>query len=180
MKLIPAIQSGQICVVIGPADLTLNAALEVVAHLAVRGPLMLIDGGNRLDLFRMARRIRRQTLRLDESLENIRLARAFTCYQMVALLEGAPAGPQPKVALGLLSTFYDESVALAESQRLLASCLHHLRRLSRLAPLLITSAPPRAEQAERESLLAQLEALADPLIVLEHPRPVDQQPLRLF
>jgi hypothetical protein len=48
----------------------------------------------------------------------VRLSRAFTCYQMLALLAETPAGGPPTLVLDLLDTFYDESVPLHESRRL--------------------------------------------------------------
>ena len=70
--------------------------------------------------------------------------RAFTCYQLAALLEAleTPAiaqrrelladtqGSAPLLVLDLLATFGDQGVALRERRRLLSACLSHLKRLA--------------------------------------------------
>jgi len=56
---------------------------------------------------------------------NIRLSRAFTCYQVLAMLEAVAAAPphEPLIVLDLLATFLDEDVELKDSQRLLTRSL---------------------------------------------------------
>ncbi|HMK08780.1 MAG TPA: hypothetical protein VK449_07080, partial [Anaerolineales bacterium] len=56
-------------------------------------------------------------------LDRMHLSRAFTCFQLAELIENAPAGPEPLFVLDLLATFYDESVPLRDSERLLATTL---------------------------------------------------------
>ena len=90
-------------------------------------------------------------------LERIRLSRAFTCYQLVALLKGTPAEPVPTLVLDLLSTFYDENVSTEESLRLLQECVVHLRRLNRLAPVAV-SIRPGPPESRPELLNTMLEA----------------------
>jgi hypothetical protein len=51
-----------------------------------------MDGGNRFDAHQIARYIRRQSSQLDAILGRIAIARAFTCYQMAALLAEQEAG----------------------------------------------------------------------------------------
>ncbi len=173
LNLIPTIHTGGMLLVVAPrAAKTLMTS--VAAHLALRGPLRIMDGGNRFDAFAVARAIRRQTPALTEALERIHLARAFTCYQMLALLSQTPATPYPKVALGMLSTFYDGDVALTESRRLLRESVAHLRRLSRLAPVVVSVRPPPAEQPDRASLLDFLQEAAETTYILE-PEPILQQ-----
>jgi hypothetical protein len=96
-------------------------------------------------------------------MERIRLARAFTCYQMAALLEDlerAPRSGVPLLALDFLSTFADQNVATPERRRLLKDCLSRLHRLCRLGPVGVwvrarTVVPPEMseflERMERSS-----------------------------
>src|SRR3989304_5393231 len=67
-------------------------------------------------------------------LDRMHLSRAFTCFPLAELIENAPAGPEPLFVLDLLATFYDESVPLRDSERLLATTLTHLRRLAAVGP----------------------------------------------
>lgn len=154
--------------------------LELIARLACQGALRLVDGGNRFDVYRcnlaVARALGGRTAALPAVLERIHLARAFTCYQMEALLKETPAEPIPTLVLDLLSTFYDESVSTDESLRLLQACLLHLQRLNRLAPVAVSARPGPLDS--RPELLATLQACAGQVWTLEAHRPVP--PPRLF
>ena len=74
-------------------------------------------GGIPFEDYRLARAIRRQTHAVGAALERLQVARAFTCYQMAALLAHAPAGTNPTLVFDLTATFYDESARPAESLR---------------------------------------------------------------
>ena len=74
---------------------------------ALRGPVTVLDGGNRFNAYLVARGARGQT----ELLERITVSRAFTCYQMLTLLETTHPLPRPILILDLLNTYYDESVS---------------------------------------------------------------------
>ncbi|HJW90415.1 MAG TPA: hypothetical protein VJ436_07215 [Anaerolineales bacterium] len=150
--------------------------MNLVAHLAGRGPLRVLDGGNFFDLRAISRALRRQAVDLTAALERIQLARAFTCHQMVTLLKEAPAQPVPTLVLDLLSTFYDESVPASESLRLLQTCLGHLRRLNQLAPVAVSARP--APTDSRPELLHSLQAAAGQVWILEPHLP--PPPPRLF
>ncbi len=149
--------------------------LELVARLACQGPLRLLEGGNRFDVYRCNQAIARalQELQVKASpragveegsaaefslrqiMERIQLARAFTCYQLVSLLKQTPALPMPTLVLDMLTTFYDENVSNDESLRLLGVCLEELQRLNRVAPVAVSvrPAPPGSRPALLETLL---------------------------
>ena len=65
--------------------------LDLAAQLAAHGPLRVLDGGNQFNVYPVARAIRRQTPDLNAALQRIVLSRAFTCYQMVVMLDEAAA-----------------------------------------------------------------------------------------
>ena len=131
---------------------------DLIARLACRGAVRLLDGGNRFDVYRcnlaVGHALGGQTADLPAVLERIRLSRAFTCYQLVALLKDTPTEPVPTLVLDLLSTFYDENVSTTESLRLLRICITHLQRLNRLAPVAISVRPGPPES--RPKLLNKL------------------------
>jgi hypothetical protein len=93
-------------------------------------------------------------------LNRITVSRAFTCYQVLSLLESMPATQSPFVVLDLLSTFYDESVQTGERKRLLRSCLAHLERLERFAGGVVSVHPPAAPSQAAIELLNLLQASA--------------------
>ena len=137
------------------------AMLELAARLAVRGPLRVLDGGNQFNVYPVARSIRRRTPHLEAALGAIHLARAFTCYQMLALLQESTPQAVPTLVLDLLSTFYDQDVALPESRRLLRACLDELQRLSQSAPVVVSARPPAVLCPERLPLLDALRQASD-------------------
>ncbi len=116
---------------------------------------------------------------LKQALRRISLARAFTCYQMLTLLNQTPAIPQqPTIVLDLLATFYDESVRADEALRRLENCLAYLRRLSAQAPVVVSARPPRpgrgftygfTPESARPELMEALKAAADDVVAWEAP-----------
>jgi hypothetical protein len=141
--------------------------------------LLVLDGGNCFNIYPVARLLRRRTSKVNAALEIIRVARAFTCFEMASLLKRSAyqSGPTPAavLVLGFLSTFQDENVALPERQRLLRTCLPPLRRLVNKAPLLVTARPADADP-DHTSLISILLQGVDQLLELEVPA---QQPGQL-
>jgi len=122
--------------------------LELAASLALRGPLLVLDGGNHFNGYILSKAIRREGAAVIPVLQRIQVARAFTCYQMAAMLSDLPVSTTPLLVLDLLSTFHDESVPLHDRTRLLASCLPELKRLCSAAPVLVSARPGEPELAE--------------------------------
>jgi hypothetical protein len=154
--------------------------LELAARLASQIALRVLDGGNRFNVYVVAQAIRRRTAEVPRALERIRVARAFTCYQMVTLLAGTPELDQPTLVLDLLATFYDENVRLGEAQRLLEECLLHLRRLSGGAPVVVSARPPLAAQPERLTLLYALQDAAADVAIWPDARPEPSRQMVLW
>jgi len=153
-----------------------EAMLTLVAHMALAGPLLALDAANEFDAYRVARLIRTQTKQLDQTLGRVRVARAFTCYQVLALFQQLPASPVPHVIFDLPATFYDESVPLGESRRLLQIVLGHVDRLRRDAPIIIGVRPTRS--GRRAELLQTIVDRTDHLFVWE--TPTAPAPVKLF
>lgn len=163
--------------------------LELVARLACRGPLRLLEGGNRFDVYRCNQAVARALqelqaevsprdrveegsaaeLSLRQIMERIQLARAFTCYQLVSLLKQTPGLPMPTLVLDMLTTFYDENVSADESLRLLGACLGELQRLNRCAPVAVSVRP--GPPGSRPELLETLLGAAGQVWMLEPDTP---------
>jgi hypothetical protein len=162
------------------AETTARTLLAVATALAGRGQLVRIfDGGNRFDGYFVARLARQLVGNLDPRLPadphvllgRIRLSRAFTCFQLAELIENAPAGPEPLFVLEMLSTFYDESIPLADSERLLTTTIAHLKRLAATGPVIIGAREPQTLVKDRWALLDRLQAAADASWLLQLPQP---------
>jgi hypothetical protein len=131
----------------------------LAARLALEGPLQVLDGGNSLDVYAIARIARQHAARPETVLQRVYIARAFTCYQMSSLLVEHCDYPLPTLVLDLLTTFYDENVRLEERLRLLELGLTALRRLSKQAPVAVSASPVGIDQPVE--LLRRLVAAAD-------------------
>ncbi len=148
--------------------------LSNLYRLAERSPLTVLDGGNRFNAYLVARGARGQT----ELLERITVSRAFTCYQMLTLLETTHSLSKPILVLDMLNTFYDESVRVHERRRLLTGCITHLDRLCRPAGGAVTVHPPAVPSPEAIEFVRMLEAHAadvwlpapEPALALPPPR----------
>lgn len=168
----------QLYVVIGgqpAADQLLNLA----ARLALRGPLLLLDCGNRANPLPLVRELRRLTPDPVGALRNIQSARAFTCYQAAALLDQTSRLPQPRPVLifDLLATFYDENITYTESRRLLEQALHCIGQIRHSAAVVVSVRPPAAAFPERKGFLEMVCSLSDRYWVEETPSA--SQPLQL-
>jgi len=167
---------GKIGVFIGP-HAEHEMTMQLVAVLALDGSVSVLAGGNRFDAYQVARAIRRQTHELEPALARVRIARAFTAYQMVALLEQAPAGPTPQLVTDLLTTFDDDNITVGEGKRLLQIVIAELRRLAGETAVVVTLRPPRLPG--RAGMVAQLLEIADYSFTRRPPAPEMVQP-RLF
>jgi len=157
-----------------------RSLLTALTALAVRGAdVRTFDGGNRFDGYYVARLARRLSAHPEEALQRIRISRAFTCFQMAELIENSPAGSGPVFVLDLLSTFYDESVPIRDSERLLDSTIAHLHRLAASGPVVVGAREPRTLVKDRWTLLEQLQTGADRTWLLRTPTETVLQP-RLF
>ncbi len=174
MNILPALKPGKIVIALGIS--TFIPAL--LAELALRGPVTVLDGGNRFPAYRIAHEIRRRSADVHRISKRILLRRAFTCYQVVHLLEGAPAMRHPYMILDLLTTFQDDQIQPREANHLLSFCLTHLQRLSVSAPVSICMEPFVVE--EKAFLLENLCRQADELFFHEEGNAKNEEQLRLF
>lgn len=178
MNTLPDPTSGRLLLLLAP-HAAAEAMLALAAHLARRAPLRVLDGGNRFNAHRVARLLRPLAgADLPRALGGIRVARAFTCYQMLSLLETTPPEATPTLVIDFLDTFYDQSALLAERRRLLDRCLEELDRLSRQAAVVISVRPPRPPQTDPTGLQQAVQAAAGQVWFQEEILPA--LPARLF
>jgi hypothetical protein len=152
-----------------------SRSLVLAARLAEEAPLLILDGGNRANVHVIAKQAGWQV----KVLARIRISRAFTCYQMAALLESIQAETVSILILDLLSTFYDENIPLFDRERLLKACLRRMGQLSRVRRLFVTVSPPPGGAAGSAGLYEFMLASAPQVYRAELPAAVESQP-RLF
>jgi hypothetical protein len=148
----------ELFVVVGGKSATPHM-IDLAVRLALSGPLLILDGGNSANPYPMARELRRHTLDPVRFLQQIQIARAFTCHQVVALLEQTIESGQPRqpvLIFDLLSTFYDESISIVESRRLLECALQAIQVLNRLAPIVVSARQPLNDFPQRKVFFTRL------------------------
>ena len=167
MQQLPGATSRKIALLIGERA-EREVLLDFTAVLALRGPVRILDAGNSFDPYHVSRAIRCQTPQLDQALARISVARAFTCYQVITLLQETPSTPMPHLIFDLLATFNDQAVSCTESYRLLQIAAGHLLRLRRQAPVIVGVRP--ATKGRQPGLLHLLKQTAD-LVLLQEDKP---------
>jgi len=165
------VASGGFILLVGPRSLNASM-LTLIARLGEHGAVRVLDGGNRFNAYTVARLAHGR----PEVLNRITVARAFTCYQVLALLESTPASQSPIAVLDLLNTFYDESVQAGERKRLLRGCIAQLHRLVGGA---VSVHPPAVPSQTAIELLGLLQASTPNTYYVQAAAPAPE-PLRLF
>jgi hypothetical protein len=115
----------------------------VAGWIASKGiDVILVDGANRFDPYVTSSIARKALIPPERLLKRIRIARAFTCYQMATLMgekltdlfeqEGAAAQPQKPwvILLGPITTFLDEDVPEREVRPLFERSLRKVEGMA--------------------------------------------------
>jgi hypothetical protein len=126
--------------------------------------VLVVDAANRFDPYQLAREGRKRGLRPEQVLSRVWVARAFTCHQLVQLvqenliMELAGVDQALVILLGPCSLFYDEQVPLAERRRLFRSLMDGLAQIKQQAALwfLQPTLPPQMANQHFGRLLARL------------------------
>lgn len=138
---------------------------QLIARMAVKGNLFIVDAGNSFRPYNIAREIRRHTDQVHDSLENIKLSRVFTSYQVLTRLETLNNPKMPLMVLDLLSMFYDEHTSVKERERLLFRSLDYLKRISMYVPVAVSCAQSTNENYQ--DWIANIRQYADEIFYLE-------------
>jgi hypothetical protein len=110
---------------------------ELFAALAMRGPFYAIAGGEWLPTYALVRSLRHKTPAIHQVLGRIRLARPFTCYQVLDLLTDTRPERDPILVLDFLHHFHNPDIDLSVRERVLEQCCRRLERLSLSRALLV-------------------------------------------
>jgi len=169
-----SLHPGRLHLLAAPRKMNSQLVNPLISRLALDGLVHVLDGGNCFDALGLARLLRMQTNQIEDALGRVQVSRAFTCYQMVALLAQQGDGPIPVLVLEMLDTFRDENVPAKERLRLLEVCLGELSRLAGQASVLVALSQSRADHEH----LSRLKSAAD--YRWEFEVPDEQPPLKLF
>jgi hypothetical protein len=153
-------------------------SLAAAAHVLLGGrPVTLVDGTNRFDVYFLAEFARKHAggvhpdgrrITPESLLDNIFVSRAFTCYQMEAVItERLPLfvrerGSPVVIIFGLLDTFYDDQAPLFQAKAGLERILGALRRLRQEnVAVLLASLDVKLGSKERNGLFPHLMTVMD-------------------
>src|SRR6185436_9702633 len=115
-----------------------EAILELISEWALRSPFYLIAAGEWLpphDDLRYA--VYRHTPAFDAILDNLILARPFTCLQLLDLLVETDGQNKPVLILDYLHLFYNADVDLSLRYSTLEKCCQYTKRLSFSNPVAV-------------------------------------------
>src|SRR5215211_8430525 len=127
-----------------------EATLELVTQWILRGSFYLIAAGEWLpshDDLRYS--VYRYAAAMDEVLDNLILARPFTCLQLLDLLMEADKQNKPVLILDYLHLFYNPNVDLSLRDSVLEKCCHYVRRLSFSNPVALLVQEKAMEEYQR-------------------------------
>ena len=155
------------------AEIPGELIFKPIAQIAGSGrSVLVVDGDNSFRSYRIARCAREMNFDPRLTLAKVQVSRAFTCYQLAETVERLTrrtdtANCAGLVCLGLLGTFYDEDVALPETQRLLRDVIAHLKVLAERFLVLVTVRPPPSKVRNRVGLIRVLMQQADAIRLLQ-------------
>ena len=110
---------------------------ELFAAMALRGPFYAIAGGEWLPTYALTRSLRRRTAAIYDVLGRVRVARPFTCYQVLDLLTDMRPERDPVLILDFLHHFHNPDIPIDVRQRVLRQCCKRLEYLSLLRPMVV-------------------------------------------
>jgi hypothetical protein len=138
-----------------------------VIQQALDGPVYVLDAGNCFNPLRLTRQIRLNTIQINHTLDHIQIARAFTCYQVISLLEKTVNPKGPVYVLRPLTSFSDELASVSERLRLLRQVGTHIERLLRTAPVTVVIRNANLQDEVQLEWFQKLQIKADEIIFPE-------------
>jgi len=148
------------------ADREHEVITELITQWVLHGTFYLIAGGEWLpnhDDLRYS--VYRYTTAIEETLNNLILARPFTCFQLLDLLMEAGRQNRPVLIIDFLHLFHDADVELSLRHRVLDQCCQYTKRLS-LSSLVAVLVPNVSTEAYRR-FFPVLAAVADEILETE-------------
>jgi len=154
--LFPGFAPGDFAVIYGSSSvISLTSLLCVRAQLPTQlgglsSNVVLIDGGNTFRLYQVARLAQLHHLDPKQALDKIHLARAFTAYQMTALimerLKDVVEKHNAKLVIisDIAGLFIDKDIPNEEARRVFSQVIAYLQSFARQYQIiLIATCPPR-------------------------------------
>jgi hypothetical protein len=130
----------------------------MIGRLAETGPVKVVDNGFSFNPFIVTAGMHAGM----NALQRIRVYKAYSCREMLAVLESLECGPAPFVVLDFLATFFYFFEGFEQRKCLLSACLAQLNRLEQSSGGLVSvHLPAVLSQAESELLGMLTRACSD-------------------
>jgi len=159
----------------GPLRESLDA--EIIEQ-ALDNPVYVLDAGNCFNPLRLTRLIRRHTIQVRRTLDHIQVARSFTCFQLISLLEKTLSPDGPVYILRPLTSFSDELASITDRLRLLRQVEGHIDRLRSSVPVTVMIRNANLQDETQLEWFQKLQLRADKTIFPQVE--VQSQPPTLF
>ena len=163
---------------------TTQLALPFCApFLAREETLVAVDAANCFNLYRLTEWARRKRLASPALLNRLRIARAFTPFQLATILHHIGGEMERHrasclVLTGLPECLYDEELAEPEARNTFARCRGSLAQLARRYPVLAFSEWPPHPAGQRVRFLDSLVSLARSVFEVHRAEPVVFAPVK--
>lgn len=152
---------------------------ELIVQLALCGSFNLIAVDEWLpDRDTLYRAVRRHTLKINEALDNPKIKRPMTCFQLLDLLMEADMQNRPTLISNFFHHFYNADVKLSLRDRILEKCCLYARRLSLSNP--VVALVPRQYTEEYNRFFPVLAAVADEVVPVAERVSTDASQISLF
>ena len=148
--------------------------IVVAAVLELGEDVVVVDGGNAADPYRLSAACRRLDARPEDVLPRVHVARAFTSFQMSAIVEDALPRAVDEHAPGLLAVlsvdelYHDDNVGRDQAAVLLGRAMDRVRSLAADRGLIVVLGDSRAHRARPgDRFAAVVDARVDQCVSLE-------------
>ena len=121
--------------------------LLLAAVLAAKMGARVIDCGNFFNAYTVINTVRLETSDLS-ILNQLQIARAFNCHQVVSLALKLPLDGKPCLVIDALNLFEDENIPFGHRSYLLQKFLYQLNLIRRQAPVFVSLTAPREEHTQ--------------------------------
>ena len=136
---------------------------ELIVQLALRGSFNLVAVDEWLpDRDTLYRSVRRHTLQIWETLDNPKIKRPMTCFQLLDLLMEDDMQDRPSLILNFFHHFYNADMKLSLRDHILEKCCQHARHLAFCNPVVVLV--PRLHTNEYQRFFPVLAAIADEVV----------------
>jgi len=159
---------GELLLVVQTADKAHEAIIELITQWVLRTSFHLIAAGDWLpDHDDLRYSVFRYTHAINETLDNISLVRARTCFQLLDLLKAANKQNKPVLILDFLHHFYNADVELFTRDEILEQCCQYTKQLSMSNPVAVLV--PNLKTEDYRRFFPILAAVSDEISENEEP-----------